>query len=179
MQAQQHPFPVFDQWGLGKKDHRIRRRRVEATLRKVTALREELNELLYSRSAERPSITTPDAAYDLFRGFLEPLEQEEFWVAVLDTRNRVMALVTLYRGSVNSSQIRIAEVFRKAIIENAPAIVIAHNHPSGDPDPSPNDVAITREIVRAGKLLDIQVLDHLVIGHDRYVSLKQRELGFD
>ncbi len=99
-------------------------------------------------------------------------------MAVLDTRNRVMALVSLYRGSVISSQVRVAEVFRKAILENAPAIILAHNHPSGDPSPSPDDVAITREIIKAGKLSDIQVLDHLVIGLDRFVSLNRRGLGF-
>jgi len=99
-------------------------------------------------------------------------------VLVLDTRNRVMALVALYRGSVNASQVRIAEVFRKAVAENAPAILVAHNHPSGDASPSPDDVAVTHNIVDAGKLLDIQVLDHLVIGQGYYVSLKERNLGF-
>ena len=178
MKGQQTTFPIFDQLGLEKKENRFRRRRVDETLRKVSELKDELNVLLYTRSSERPSITSPEDAYDLLRAFLEPLEQEEFWVVVLDTRNRVMALVMLYRGSVNSSQVRVAEVFRKAIIENAPAIVIAHNHPSGDPSPSSDDITITREIVKAGKLLDIQILDHLVIGHDRYISLKRRELGF-
>lgn len=178
MKAQQIVFPIFDQLVLDKKENRFRRRRVEEALKQVGQLKDELNDLLYSRSAERPSITSPKDAYEILKGFLEPLDHEELWVAVLDTRNRVMALVSLYRGSVNSSQIRVAEVFRKAILENAPAIVLAHNHPSGDPSPSPDDIAITKELVKAGKLLDIQVLDHLVIGQDRFVSLKERDLGF-
>jgi DNA repair protein RadC len=75
--------------------------------------------------------------------------------------------------------IRTAEVFRDAIKENAAAVIIAHNHPSGDPTPSPEDVRVTRDLVVAGKLLDIEVLDHLVIGHQRYVSLRRKKLGFD
>ena len=96
----------------------------------------------------------------------------------LDTRNRVMNLTKLYQGSVNQSQVRIGEIFRQAITDNAPSIIVAHNHPSGDPTPSPDDVAVTRQIFQAGKLLDIEFLDHLIIGAGRYVSLKDRGLGF-
>jgi len=74
--------------------------------------------------------------------------------------------------------IRVAEIFQEAIKANCAGIIVAHNHPSGDPTPSPEDVAVTEQIVAAGKLLDIEVLDHLVIGHQRYVSLKERMLGF-
>lgn len=80
---------------------------------------------------------------------------------------------------MNASQVRIAEVFKAAIADNATSIVLAHNHPSGDPTPSPEDVAITRAILQAGKLLDIEVVDHLVITRDRYISLKERGLGFN
>jgi DNA repair protein RadC len=81
---------------------------------------------------------------------------------------------------VNSSQIRVGEIFKEAIRKNAPAIIVVHNHPSGDPTPSPDDVAVTRAIMEAGKLLDVEVLDHIVIGvgKDRWVSLKERGLGF-
>ncbi len=106
------------------------------------------------------------------------LDHEELWVINLDIRHRVMNLVKLYQGSVNSSQIRVAEVFRLAIADNSPAILLAHNHPSNDPAPSPDDVSVTHSIVQAGKLLDIEVLDHLVICLDKYVSLKERGLGF-
>jgi DNA repair protein RadC len=89
-----------------------------------------------------------------------------------------MQFVKLYQGSVSSSQVRVGEVFRQAIIEQASSIIIAHNHPSGDPTPSPDDVAVTRAIVQAGKLLDIDVLDHVVVCSTRHVSLKERGLGF-
>jgi DNA repair protein RadC len=107
------------------------------------------------------------------------LEQEHLKVVLLNTKNHVMGVRDVYRGSVNSSQVRTAEVFRDAIKENCPSIVVAHNHPSGDPTPSPEDVRVTRDLVAAGKLLDIEVLDHLVIGRNRYVSLRQKKLGFD
>ena len=100
-------------------------------------------------------------------------------VLLLDRRNRVLEIVEIYQGSVNSSQVRVGEVFRPAIQRLASAIVVCHNHPSSDPTPSPDDVAVTRAIVQAGKLLDIDVLDHLVIAHTRWVSLKERGLGFN
>jgi DNA repair protein RadC len=85
---------------------------------------------------------------------------------------------TVYKGSLNSSQVRVGELFKSAIRENAASIIIVHNHPSGDPTPSPDDVAVTRSIVQAGKLIDIDVLDHLVVGGYRFISLKERGLGF-
>ncbi|MCJ7736369.1 MAG: hypothetical protein MUQ10_03510, partial [Anaerolineae bacterium] len=84
-----------------------------------------------------------------------------------------------YIGTLNSAQIRVADIFQVALRRNAAAVVVAHNHPSGDPSPSPEDVSVTRELVAAGKLLDIEVLDHLVIGDGRWVSLRERGLGFD
>ena len=107
------------------------------------------------------------------------LEQEHLRLILLDTRNYVIDTPTLYIGSLNTSMIRIGEVFRDAIRRNAAALIAAHNHPSGDPAPSPEDVNVTRQIVQAGKLLDIDLLDHIIIGRQRYVSLKERGLGFD
>ena len=97
---------------------------------------------------------------------------------LLDRRNRVLEVVEVYKGSVNSSQVRVGELFKDAIRTNSSAIIVVHNHPSGDPTPSPDDVAVTRAIVQAGKLLDIDVLDHMVIGQGKWVSLKERGLGF-
>jgi len=127
---------------------------------------------------ERPQIRAPADAANLLMAEMSLLEQEHFKVLLLDTRNRVLAAVTVYIGSLNSSLIRIGEIFREAIRQNAAAIIVAHNHPSGDPAPSPEDVAVTRNIISAGKLLDIECLDHLVIGQQRFVSLKERGLGF-
>ena len=92
---------------------------------------------------------------------------------------RVLGVETVYRGNVNTSIVRTSEVFREAIRRNAPAVIVFHAHPSGDPEPSPDDVSTNRQIVEAGKLLDTDVLDHIIIGHNgRYVSLKERGLGF-
>ncbi len=134
--------------------------------------------LAASQPQERPQITSPADAAALVQYEMSALEQEELRVFLLDTRNRVLDIRTVYRGSLNSSQVRVGELFRDAIRKNAAAIIVAHNHPSGDPTPSPDDVAVTRAIVEAGKLLDISVLDHLVIGQGRFVSLKERGLGF-
>jgi DNA repair protein RadC len=127
---------------------------------------------------DRPAINSPADAAALVQYEMSALEQEHLRVILLDRRNRVMETVEVYKGSVNSSQIRVGEVFKEAIRKNASALIVIHNHPSGDPTPSPDDVAVTRAIVQAGKLLDVEVLDHLVIGHGKWVSLKERGLGF-
>ena len=139
----------------------------------------ELGRRLAAESPEdRPAIHSPQDAADLLRYEMSALEQEELRVVLLDNRNRLIGSETVYRGSVNSSQVRIGELFKAAIRRNAVGVIVVHNHPSGDPAPSPDDVAVTRAIVQAGKLLDIDVLDHLVIGAGKYVSLKERGLGF-
>jgi DNA repair protein RadC len=127
---------------------------------------------------ERPVINSPEDAAGLVRYEMSALEEEHLRVLLLDTRNHVLDQVEVYRGSVNTSQVRVGEVFKAAIRRNASAVIIVHNHPSGDPTPSPDDLAVTRACVEAGKLLDIDVLDHLVIGQGRYVSMKERGLGF-
>jgi DNA repair protein RadC len=161
------------------KRRRTRTKRwVADTLAQLHQLHDELNAQLHAHPTERPAIHAPQDAYDILNCFMSVLDHEELWVINLDTRHRMMSLVKLYQGSVNSSQIRVAEVFRPAIADNAPAILVAHNHPSNDPTPSPDDVSVTHSIVEAGKLLDIEVLDHLVICPDRFVSLKERGLGF-
>jgi len=134
--------------------------------------------LLVESPDEKPTITSPADAANLLIGEMSLLEQESMRVILLDTRNRVLAIQTVYQGSLNTTMVRVGELFREAIRANCAAIIVAHNHPSGDPSPSPEDVAITRDIVAAGKLLSIDVLDHLVIGHQRFVSLKERGLGF-
>jgi DNA repair protein RadC len=127
---------------------------------------------------ERPAIHSPADAAALVQFEMSALEQEELHVMLLDTRNRLLDIDKVYRGSVNTSQVRVGELFKSAVRRNAAAILVIHNHPSGDPTPSPDDVGLTRNIVQAGKLLDVEVLDHLVIGRGRYVSLKERGLGF-
>ncbi|OGO63626.1 MAG: hypothetical protein A2030_03220 [Chloroflexi bacterium RBG_19FT_COMBO_50_10] len=127
---------------------------------------------------ERPAIHSPAEAAELVQYEMSALEQEELRVLLLDTRNRVRHIETVYRGSVNSSQVRVAEIFKAAIRHNATNLIVIHNHPSGDPTPSPDDIAITRAILEAGELLDVKLLDHIIVGSGRFVSLKERGLGF-
>jgi DNA repair protein RadC len=139
----------------------------------------ELGKRLSAASADdRPQVTSPADAANLLMAEMSTLEQECLKVLLLDTKHRVQASPTIYMGNVNTSVVRVGELFREAVLRNSVAIIVAHNHPSGDPTPSPDDVRITEDIVKAGKLLNIEVLDHLVIGNQRYVSLKERGLGF-
>jgi DNA repair protein RadC len=127
---------------------------------------------------ERYQIKSPADAATLLMVEMSHLDQEHLRAVLLDTKNRVLEVTTVYIGSVNSASIRIGEVFKTAVRRNAAALILAHNHPSGDPTPSPEDILVTRQIVEAGKLLDCEVLDHLVIGRGRYVSMRERGLGF-
>jgi DNA repair protein RadC len=107
------------------------------------------------------------------------LEREELRVVLLNTRNTVLRLVTVYQGNVSSSLVRISELFRDAIRLNATGVILVHNHPSGDPTPSPDDLRLTAEALSAGRLLDIHVLDHLIVAGDAFVSLRDRGVAFD
>ena len=127
-------------------------------------------------SAETPQINCPEDVHRLLGPEMSALAQEQLRVLLLNTRNQVMGQRVIYIGNVNSSVVRPAEVLRAAVIENAPSIIVSHNHPSSDPTPSPEDVSITRDLSAAAKLLGIDLLDHVVIGGDRWVSLKERKL---
>jgi DNA repair protein RadC len=107
------------------------------------------------------------------------LEREELRVVLLNTKNAVVAVETVYRGNVSTALVRVGELFRDAVRQHAAGLIIVHNHPSGDPTPSPDDLHLTAEAVAAGRLLDLPVLDHLILGHDAYVSLRDRGVLFD
>ena len=107
------------------------------------------------------------------------LEREELRVVLLNAKNAVLAMSTVYQGNVSTALVRVGELFRDAVRQHAAGIIVVHNHPSGDPAPSPDDLHLTAEAVAAGRLLDIAVLDHLIIGHDAYVSLRDRGIAFD
>jgi DNA repair protein RadC len=134
--------------------------------------------LLVAQPEERLQVRTPADLAPLLILEMAPLDQEVLRVVLLNTKNQVVRFVDVYRGSLNSSLVRVSEVFKEAVRVNAAAIIVAHNHPSGDPTPSPEDARVTEQIVAAGKLLEIEVLDHLVIGERSYVSLRERRLGF-
>lgn len=126
---------------------------------------------------DRVRVTCPADIFALVSD-MQYLEYEQMRVVLLNTKNRVIKIVTAYQGSVHTTVIRIAELFREAIRWNATGIALVHNHPSGDATPSPEDAAITREIVKAGQLMDIDLMDHLVISTGKFVSLRERGLGF-
>ncbi len=150
-----------------------------STAARIKAAFELGRRLLVERPDDRPQIRTPADAANLVMAEMGLLEQEHLRTILLDTKNRVVGIPTIYVGSVNTTMIRVAEVFREAIRRNCPSLIVLHNHPSGDVSPSPEDVAVTRQIVEAGRLMDIEPLDHIIIGKNRFVSLKERGLGFD
>ena len=138
----------------------------------------ELGMRLTMERTHADQIRSPADAANLLMPEMSLLEQEHLRTILLDTKNHVIAVPTIYVGSVNTTMIRVSELFREAIRRNCPAIIVCHNHPSGDPTPSPEDVMVTKQAVEAGKLLDVELLDHLIIGQNRFVSLKERGLGF-
>jgi DNA repair protein RadC len=127
----------------------------------------------------RRQVKSPSDIADLLLLEMSHLDQEHLRTVLLDTKNRIQAISTVYIGSLNASMVRVGEVFKQAVKLNSAALIVAHNHPSGDATPSPEDVLVTRQIVSAGKLLDVDVLDHIVVGHGSWVSLRERGLGFD
>ncbi|MGD8967348.1 MAG: DNA repair protein RadC [Anaerolineae bacterium] len=135
--------------------------------------------MLLATPEDRLVVRSPSDVAQLLMAEMAHLEQEHFRVLYLDTRNRLLGSETVYVGSLNASHIRVAEVFRDAIKRSCAAIIVAHNHPSGDPSPSPEDVEVTRQLIAAGNLLNIELLDHLIIGQQRFVSLRERGLGFE
>jgi DNA repair protein RadC len=134
--------------------------------------------LMIAAPHQKPQITCPADAANLFMVEMGSLEQEHLRLLVLDTKNYILSSPVVYKGNVNTSIIRVGELFRYALKENATAIILMHNHPSGDPTPSPEDVHVTERIVKAGKMLDIDILDHIIIGQQRFVSLKERGVAF-
>lgn len=151
----------------------------EAKTAQLKAALELGRRMLLAAPEDRFIVRSPADVAQLLMAEMAHLEQEHFRVLYLDTRNRLLGSETVYVGSLNASHIRVSEVFREAVKRNCAALIVAHNHPSGDPTPSPEDVEVTRQLVTAGNLLDIEVLDHLVIGQQRFVSLRERGLGFE
>lgn len=125
---------------------------------------------------ENAPMRSPRDVFGVFAGRLQDLPVEEFHVAVLDAQHRMERDVTVTRGILNSSLVHPREVFREAIAERAAAIILVHNHPSGDPSPSVDDRVVTEQLVSAGRLLDIPVHDHVIIGRGRYVSFAETGL---
>ena len=165
--ANAHPDQIAEVRGIGK-DKAMRIKAALGLARKLLEPQEQT-----------PGIRSPKEAAQVVIPYLLVKLQEHLVVIELNARNRVQDVQVVYRASLNMAQVRVAEVFRHAVQTNACAIILAHNHPSGDASPSPEDVSLTRVVIQAGKLLDIEVLDHLVIGQGNFVSMKEKGLGFE
>ena len=133
--------------------------------------------LLLAPSHEE-SIRQPADIAALLMLKLGQLDHEEFWLVCLDTKNHVQRLLPLYKGSLNSSVVRVAEVFRLPMALNSASIIVAHSHPSGSPQASPDDIKVTKALVKAGHLLQIEVLDHLIITRGSWLSMRDQRLGW-
>jgi DNA repair protein RadC len=138
----------------------------------------ELGTRIMSSAPDRKSIRCPEDVYSLLGPEMALLDQEHLRVILLDTRSRVIAWKEVYKGNVHSAIVRVAEVFKDAVREGCPSLIVVHNHPSGDPEPSPDDCSLTAQLEEAGRLLGIEVTDHVVIGRSGLVSLRERGLGF-
>lgn len=150
----------------------------ESKASKIKAALELGRRLAAASPEERLTVHGPEDLFQLLGVELAALDHEQLRVVLLDTRHRVLSVRTVYKGSVNQAQVRVGELFRDAVRANATAQILVHNHPSGDPAPSAADISLTADAVHCGKMLDIAVLDHLVIGQGRWVSLKRLGLGF-
>lgn len=136
----------------------------------------ELARRINTAAAPCDKITSPKDLADLFREKLRYETQENFAVALLNTKNQVIRTLTIYKGTLNGTPVHPREVFRPAIVEHANSIAIAHNHPSGDPTPSKEDIALTELLVKTGDILKIPVVDHVIIADNRYCSFREKGL---
>lgn len=149
----------------------------QAKVAQVVAAVELGRRVMRSSQGERPVIQTAAQAAELVMD-MRSLMQEQIRVILLDTNSQLIAVSTVYIGTVNAAILRVSEVYREAITRNAPAMILVHNHPSGDPSPSPEDIQLTRRLIQAGEMLDISLLDHLIIGENEWRSLKEMGLAF-
>ncbi len=148
-----------------------------AKITQIMAVIELAKRIMVMPSSEMPIIDKAEDAAKLLRD-MQFLTQEHVRILLLDSTRRVISSPTVYIGTLNSSVLRVSEIFREAIMRNSPAVILAHNHPSGDPTPSPEDLELTHVLISAGKLLDIQLIDHLIMGKNNWVSMKALGIPF-
>src|SRR5690606_663345 len=125
---------------------------------------------------QRVKITSPDKIASVFKPLLKDEARENFVVVWLNTSNKIMGFEVVSIGNLNSSIVHPREVFRGAIVNGAASIILIHNHPSGDPEPSNEDISITQKVVQAGKIINIPVFDHIIIANEQYTSFAERRL---
>ncbi len=150
----------------------------EAKAAQVLAALELGKRIISAQPDQRTVIRSPQDVYALLGAEMSLLEVEHLKALLLNVRNQVMAVRDVYHGSVHSAVVRVAEIFRDAVRENCPNLIVVHNHPSGDPSPSSDDVALTKQMWEAGRLLGIDLLDHIVIAKGGTASLREMALGF-
>jgi len=122
----------------------------------------------------RPVLSSPEQVFGRYGPLMEDLKREVFRVALLDAQNGLLKDVVISEGTLSASLVHPREVFKPAILESAASIILLHNHPSGDPTPSREDVRLTRQLVECSKLLDLRIHDHVIIGRERFISMAQR-----
>jgi len=162
-----HPSEIAKIRGLG-----------EAKVAQIAAALEIGRRLNIAGDKEKVIIATAKDAAHIVRD-MALLTQEQIRLILLNQNREVIDIATIYIGTVNAAVVRVAEIFREALTKNAPAVILAHNHPSGDPTPSPEDIELTKRIIEAGQLLDIVVLDHIIVGRKTWRSLKEMKLAFN
>jgi DNA repair protein RadC len=150
----------------------------EATAARLLAALEIGRRTLPAYNPDKVRVDSPAAAASVLIPLIGHLPQEHVVSILLDTRNQVIAVPTIFKGNLNTAVVTAREIYRTAVRHNAAAFILSHNHPSGDPSPSPDDVRVTQQIVQAGNLMDIACVDHIIIGGSQFVSLKERGLGF-
>jgi len=145
--------------------------RIQVSFERVVLVKEKVGRYELPRK-----IGTPENAYKAIAAItsVEEEAQEVFGVLILNTKNKIVAVHEISRGELNSSLVHPREVFKPAVLHNAASIICFHNHPSGDPEPSRDDIEITKRLVEAGKIIGIGILDHIIVGDEEYVSLKER-----
>ncbi|MGI6125225.1 MAG: RadC family protein [Acetivibrionales bacterium] len=147
--------------------------RIQVSFERIVLVKEKVG-----RYELPKKIDSPDQAYKAITEItsVEEEAQEVFGILVLNTKNKIVAVHEVSRGALNSSLVHPREVFKPAVLHNAAAIICFHNHPSGDPEPSREDMKITERLKNAGEILGISVYDHIIVGDDRYISLKERRV---
>ncbi len=149
----------------------------DAKAAQVLAAIELGRRVMIAQPSERPGVQSAEDAARLVMD-MGHLNQEQIRVILLDTSKKVIAIPTVYIGTVNMSIMRFSEIFREAIVRNSPHIILAHNHPSGNAMPSKDDIKLTKALIDAGNMIDIEVVDHLIIGNQSWTSLRDMGLPF-
>jgi DNA repair protein RadC len=140
---------------------------------RIKAAVEVGHRLSKERDDEPVLIKTPEDIYEVVGFEMKSLSQEELWLLMLNSRNRFLGKVKLYKGSQDATTVRVGEIFKEAVRKNVYAIALVHNHPSGNPTESPEDVNMTRAVIEAGRILDIRLLDHLIVAGDNFTSIRR------